>query len=139
MPSPLAIFWRNINYSIKNEHVLLGFAYLIYAKETSCHGRAVHRFGGILVSFFLMIGHRVPIELEIPIEAAHINAAAVMKMVLECSVVDHVDDRAHDRRGIPGYAVQQGLYPARGAFAVRIEVGEDFARGVRSTWIRIKS
>lgn len=108
--------------------------YLIDTEESSGHGRAVHRLGRILVSFFLVFGHRVPIELQIPIKTAHIDATTVVEVVLEWSVIDHVDHGAHDRRRISGYPVQQGLQPPGGALAVGVQVGEDFALGVGGAW-----
>lgn len=56
--------------------------------------------------------HRVPIELQTPVESAHIDARRVAPMVLECRVVDHIDHRTHDRRRVSCYPIQQRLQPS---------------------------
>lgn len=59
-----------------------------------------------LMAFAFALRHHVPIELQTPVEAAHIDAARVAVMVLQRAVVDNINDRTHDGRRVPGNTVQ---------------------------------
>lgn len=85
---------------------------LVDAEKPAGHGRAPDRLGRVLVPLPFTLGYGVPVELEVPVEAADGNAVRVPPVELERGVVDHVDDRAHHRRLVAGYAVQQWLQPA---------------------------
>lgn len=50
--------------------------------------------------------------LEVPVEAADVDAARVPPVVLQCGVVDDVYDGTDDGAGVQGDAVQQGFQPA---------------------------
>ncbi len=49
-----------------------------------------------LAPVHLALGHRIPAEVELPVEAAVGHVAA--GVILERLVADHVDDRTHHRR-----------------------------------------
>lgn len=50
--------------------------------------------------------------LEVPVEAADVDAPRVPPVVLQCGVVDDVYDGTDDGAGVQGDAVQQGFQPA---------------------------
>lgn len=51
-----------------------------------------------LVSLALAFWYGMPVELQIPVEAANVHAARVTPMVFHCCVIDDIDDRTHDGR-----------------------------------------
>lgn len=71
-------------------------------------------------------------HLEVPVEAANVDSAGILPVVLEGRVVDDVYHRADDGGLVAGYAVQERLQPAVGTLAVGVEVGEDGALRVTS-------
>lgn len=66
------------------------------------------------MSLALALRHRVPVELQAPVEAADVHAARVAPVVLQRRVVDHIDHRADDRRPVARDAIEQRLQPACG-------------------------
>lgn len=68
------------------------------------------RIGGVFSSQFLPFRYRMPIELQIPVEAADINRRRIASIVvLERLIVDHIDDRTDDRGRIFGDTRKQRL------------------------------
>lgn len=54
----------------------------------------------------------MPIELQVPIETAYIDTTRVSIMVLHRVVIDDIDNRTDDGRGISRNAIQQRFQPS---------------------------
>ena len=76
----------------------------------------------------LVLGNSVPVEHQVPVEAAHSQVGRLL--VGESLVVDDIDDGTDHVGLVPGDPVQQGLQPALGTLAVRVQVGEDLPLGL---------
>ena len=71
-------------------------------------GHLTQNFQVIYVrSLILVLGHGVPVELQVPVEAPDSEVSVVD--VLEALCVDHVDDGADDVGGVPGSAVKRSI------------------------------
>ena len=71
-------------------------------------GHLTQNFQVIYVrSLILVLGHGVPVELQVPVEASDGEVSVVD--VLEALGVDHVDDGADDVGGVPGSAVKRSI------------------------------
>ena len=71
-------------------------------------GHLTQNFQVIYVrSLILVLGHGVPVELQVPVEAPDGEVSVVD--VLEALGVDHVDDGADDVGGVPGSAVKRSI------------------------------
>jgi hypothetical protein len=57
------------------------------------------------------LGNRVPVELQRPVEAAHVGEIGLGVVVLERVVVDYIDHRTHHCRAVALDPVQQRLDP----------------------------
>lgn len=97
--------------------------YPINTEQATGHGRTVHRFGGVFVSFLLTFWYRMPIELQVPIETANINSTAVVVVILERGIVDDIDDWTHHGRWIACDAIQKWFQPTDSTFAMGIKIG----------------
>lgn len=53
-----------------------------------------------LMPSLLLLGHGVPVELQIPVESTYIDTARISVVVLHRVVVDHVNHRADHGRGV---------------------------------------
>ena len=101
---------------------------LVYAEETACHGGTANSLCSVWVSRLLVFGHRVPVELQVPVETTHIDTPTVPVVVLKGVIVNHIDDRADHVGLVPRNPVQQRLQPALGALTVRIKVCDHRSR-----------
>ena len=98
-------------------------------EQSARHRRAPDRLGGMGVPRLFPGRHGVPVELEVPVEAADGGVAGLL--VLKRVIADDIDDGADDNRGVARYPVQQRLQPAVCRLAVAVQVGEDLAARVR--------
>lgn len=71
-----------------------------------------HWVPGVAPPALLPLGDAVPVELEVPVEASHVDPLRVSVVELESVVVDDVDNRTNHRRPVEGDAVQQRFQPA---------------------------
>lgn len=60
----------------------------------------------------LALGHRMPIKLQTPVEAADVHAARIAPVILQRCVVDYIDHRTDDGRRVACNAVEQRFQPA---------------------------
>ena len=53
----------------------------------------------------------MPVELQVPVEAADVCCSRVTKLVLHCLVINYVDHWSNDVRSVLGNSAQQRLQP----------------------------
>ena len=75
-------------------------------------GRLPNWIGFLLPSFHLSFGCDVPVEDEIPIEAAHLNVLYRCARQLECRIIDNFDQWNNRCLRIARNRVEQGFDPA---------------------------
>ena len=63
------------------------------------------------VALLLALGNRVPIKLQIPVEATDVDSCRVPEMELQSGIINHVNYGAHHIRRVLGDAVEQRLQP----------------------------
>jgi len=71
----------------------------------------------------------MPVEDQIPVEAAHLHRLNGRAVQLECVVVDDLDEGHRGHVGIARDRIDQRLQPALGTLAVRVQEDENFAGG----------
>lgn len=63
------------------------------------------------MALLLTFGHRMPAELQIPIEAAHIDATRVAIMKLQRCIVDNINNGTDNSCRVARNAIQQRFQP----------------------------
>lgn len=64
-----------------------------------------------VMSLLLTFRHRMPAELQIPIESAHIDARRVAVMKLQCCIIDNINNGTDNSCRVACYAIQQWFQP----------------------------
>jgi len=73
---------------------------------------SLDRFNVAFPPLLLSVGNGMPVELEVPVKPSDTRRLGAAVLILEGTVIEHVDDRSDDVRPILGDAVKQRFQPS---------------------------
>lgn len=100
----------------------------------TCHSWRSNGVGFFLASFHFVARHRMPVEDEIPIEAAHLNRLDGGAVQLKRVVVDDLDERHGRDVLVARDRIDERFEPTLGALAMAVQEHEHLAFRDRSSF-----